>query len=176
MQLSSKNLMSRNPVNESYLPEYERNQLRENLEINSALKQASLKQASQRTTAALNRDVIYSVEMATHARRFWRQAPELNKQVTIVSKFQNLVTTWKKDTIFLSSSSEKFSHPAYLKIIGLGEPAVSLILKEMKENGGHWFLALRSITDEDPVNSADAGKIKKMTEAWLQWGMQNGYL
>jgi len=157
MELFGKNLR-RDPFDEK--------SLRKNLELNSALRQAS-----QRTTVS-----TANVEVIIHPRRLWWQGQEVNRQAAIAERFQNLVVQWKKDTVFLSSSTEKFSHPAYLKIIGLGEPAVPLILKEMKEHGGHWFLALRSITDADPVNPEDVGKIKKMAEAWLQWGMQNGYL
>lgn len=166
MELFGRNLRSGNPFNEEFLPEYEQNRVRKNLELNSALRQAS-----QRKTATTT-----NVEGIIHTRSLWWQAPEVNRQAVITERFQKLVAQWKKDTAFLSSSTDKFSHPAYLKIIGLGEPAVPLILSEMKEYGGQWFLALRSITDADPVNPEDVGKIKKMAEAWLQWGVQNGYL
>ena len=170
MKPFNKTLNNKSFFNERCLPEYEHS-ARKNLELNSALKQAS-----HRKTANPASDVFFSIELANQVRKSWWQSAALNKQEVIKSKFQNLIAQWRKDTVFLSSSTDKLSHPAYLKIIGMGEPALPLIFREMKERGGHWFLALRSISDADPVNPEDVGKIKKMTEAWLQWGMQNGYL
>jgi hypothetical protein len=64
-------------------------------------------------------------------------------------------------------------HPAYQRIIGMGPVVLPLILREMQERGGHWFWALRAISEEDPVDAQDAGAIKKMTEAWLQFYSAN---
>ena len=68
-------------------------------------------------------------------------------------------------------------HPAYQKIIGMGEPAVALILSDLAENGpDDWFWALTAITDENPISAGVAGDTNAMTEAWLQWGRERGYL
>jgi hypothetical protein len=91
-------------------------------------------------------------------------------------KFSALAEEWRNATMLSSSSTDRLSHPAYLKIIGMGPAAIPLILRELEQHGGHWFLALRSITDADPVQPEDAGKIKTMAEAWIRWGKQNGYL
>jgi len=91
-------------------------------------------------------------------------------------KFKRLTDQWRKETFLSSSSTDIVYHPAYLKIIGMGKIVLPLILRELEQSGGHWFLALSSITDENPVNPDDAGKIKKMKDAWIQWGKQNHYL
>ena len=91
-------------------------------------------------------------------------------------KFQRLVKQWREETLFTSSSTEKVMHPSYQRIIGMGPAAISLVLREMQERGGHWFWALRAITEEDPVNPQDVGHVRKMTEAWLQWGKQHNLL
>jgi hypothetical protein len=58
----------------------------------------------------------------------------------------------------------------------MGKPALPLILEDLQENGGHWFLALRLISDENPVPSEHAGRIKQMREDWIAWGRQHDYL
>ncbi len=90
-------------------------------------------------------------------------------------KFRDLVTRWKADTRYTSSVTEMAVHPAYQQIIGMGESAVPLLLRELAENGGHWFWALGAITGEDPVPAESRGRIAEMTAAWLEWGRANGY-
>lgn len=103
-----------------------------------------------------------------------RDSPQAGESVE--RKIRRLADQWRKETMLLSSTTEIVSHPAYLKIIGIGVAAVPFILRELLERGGHWFLALRSITEENPVRPEDAGKMKKMAEAWVLWGHQKGYL
>jgi hypothetical protein len=91
-------------------------------------------------------------------------------------KFFNLKTEWEEDTGMLSSDSEIALHPAYQQIIGMGQEAIPLILNEMKKKRGQWFWALKSITGEDPVPLELRGNIKKMTEVWIGWGEDKGYI
>ena len=58
----------------------------------------------------------------------------------------------------------------------MGETAVPLILERMQAQGGHWFHALRNITNANPVQPADRGYIEAMQAAWLEWGERNGYV
>jgi len=46
----------------------------------------------------------------------------------------------------------------------------------MKKKSGQWFWALKSITGEDPVSPEKRGRIRDMTQAWLRWGQEQGYL
>lgn len=74
------------------------------------------------------------------------------------------------------SSTQRISmHPAYQQIIGLGQPVVPLLLREVERKSGRWFWALKAITREDPVPKSDRGKTRKMIDAWLNWGNQKGY-
>jgi hypothetical protein len=102
--------------------------------------------------------------------------PDSGLQEATEQRFKRLADQWRKATAMLSSTSDIVSHPAYLKIIGMGERAVPLILRELQERGGHWFVALRSITEENPVPPESAGKMKKMAEAWVLWGHQKGLI
>lgn len=90
--------------------------------------------------------------------------------------FHQLASRWKEETKLLSSPSAMAMHPSYQSIIGLGPNVIPLVLRELCDHGGHWFWALKALTREDPVPPHEAGRIKKMTEAWLQWGKQKGYL
>lgn len=106
---------------------------------------------------------------------------ELNEQLQLVQKFNELVHEWHDETIDLSSMTEILSHKAYLSIIGLGRPAIPLIFSELKRSPDYWFTALASIlsaNDEytNPVNDEDRGDLEKMTEAWLAWGKEADYL
>lgn len=116
--------------------------------------------------------------------RQWQWALEARKVVFEVEEESNslealfceLVSQWKESTKLTSSSSEIIMHPAYQRIIGLGPNVIPLVLKDLQENGGHWFWALQALTGENPVSSEDAGRIRKMTQLWLEWGQKKGLI
>ena len=89
-------------------------------------------------------------------------------------EFAACADQWNRDTKHLSLISKKVLHPAYLRIIGMGEPALPLLLEELRDRPSHWFVALRSIANFDPApqgaNPSDA------REAWLNWGRAEGLL
>jgi len=76
----------------------------------------------------------------------------------------------------LSSSTARVQHPAYREIIALGPAAVPLLLRELEQRPNHWFAALKSLTGIDPVPPSDRGRIGPMTEAWITWGKEHGFL
>jgi hypothetical protein len=90
--------------------------------------------------------------------------------------FRELAGTWRDNTRFLSSVPDRVMHPAYQRIIGLGPAVVPLLLEDLERQPTHWFWALKAITGEDPVAREDAGAIRKMADAWLEWGRQRGYV
>ena len=93
------------------------------------------------------------------------------------SEFERLAAIWKSETALLSNEGVIILHPAYQQIIGLGEPAVPLILDALvRGDRDRWFWALRSITRENPVAEQEAGNVNKMAEAWIEWGTERGYL
>lgn len=94
----------------------------------------------------------------------------------LYKEFLRLSKEWKESTNLISDWSRIVYHPSYQKIIGLGPEAIPFILKEMQDNGGQWFWALEALARENPIIDADAGKIKKMTEAWINWGIEKGYI
>jgi hypothetical protein len=92
-------------------------------------------------------------------------------------RFRRLAAEWKRRTFLLSKISAKVMDDSYQKIIGMGPVAIPFILRDLCDNGpNHWFWALHAITEENPVPEEAVGNIKAMTEAWLQWGREKGYL
>lgn len=99
-------------------------------------------------------------------------------QVSIETEqtFRSLAERWYLDTMPLSSYIDKILHPAYQKILTLADEAVPLILRELQDQPNDWFWALRILTDDDPVSPNDAGDMVAMTNAWLRWGTDKGYI
>jgi len=100
----------------------------------------------------------------------------IGRSVDIEQLFARLVREWEEATRFISSMTEMAIHPAYQRIIGLGPAALPLIFRELRRNPDHWFWALKAITGEDPVPPATRGNLGSMTEVWLQWGTERGFV
>ncbi|AOX00521.1 MULTISPECIES: hypothetical protein [Moorena] len=96
-------------------------------------------------------------------------------QEDIEQTFRQLVHQWREETRGISSTTQAAMHPAYQQIIGMGKEAIPLLLRELEQKSGRWFWALKSITREDPVQEEHQGNTQKMIEAWLNWGLRNGY-
>jgi hypothetical protein len=90
-------------------------------------------------------------------------------------QFEALAAKWKEDTRFESSPYRMAAHRCYQKIIGMGQAAVPLLLRELRTAPDLWFEALRAITGEQPVKKSHAGDIDAMARDWLEWGERNGY-
>lgn len=99
-----------------------------------------------------------------------RDAPSQSLRET----FSSLVAQWQVATASSSSVAHMSMHPAYQRIIGLGEAAVPLLLEELRERPDHWFWALHAITGEDPAQGQT--EFDAAVEAWLGWGRERGLL
>jgi hypothetical protein len=119
-----------------------------------------------RLEAAARRRGFGSVEQLLEA---W-QANEEN-----AARFDSLARRWKEETAHFSNVAKKALHPAYQEIIGMGERAIPMILAELKREPNDWFWALHAITGVNPVPAEKRGNLCAMTDAWLQWGAENGY-
>jgi len=118
---------------------------------------------------------LLTQKSAVRVARMRKARPRLADKV-FEERFRRLAQAWKKETWFHSSITQKSIHPAYQQIIGMGSPAVPLILRELSRKPDHWFWALAAITGEDPVPDSSAGRLEEMTEAWLSWGREHGYV
>ncbi len=98
------------------------------------------------------------------------------KTAELKAEFDRLAAQWREETRYHSSSTIIEEHPAYQAIIAMGENVIPLILENLRASGGHWFMALRSITGESPIREEDRGKIQAIRAAWLEWGVREGYI
>lgn len=88
-----------------------------------------------------------------------------------------LADEWRRTRSKVTSSPTKLAmHPAYQRIMAKGWPAVPFILQELQREPDHWFWALSAITEVDPVQVEDRGDFNAMTEAWIKWGREGGYI
>lgn len=97
------------------------------------------------------------------------------------ARFAALADRWHDETDGQSSPVRVTSNVAYLAIIGMGEQAIPLILGDLRDRGGYWYPALRAINEADNRDSPDIppdarGSVPHMTQLWLTWGVDNGYL
>ena len=101
-----------------------------------------------------------------------RRSSVAGSEEPLAKKFARLVRQWREETAGFSSPTMIASNRAYLSMIALGRPSIPLMLKELRDNGGFWYPALRAVTDDNPVPASARGKTRLMKKAWLQWGRQ----
>ena len=92
--------------------------------------------------------------------------------------FKLLVDQWRAERGATSSITEMVMCRSHLRIIGMGENAIPLILHEMEREGDEpdmWFVALQILTGEDPVTDEIRGDFKAMADRWLEWAATAGY-
>lgn len=94
----------------------------------------------------------------------------------IEQKFHRLTSQWKQETAPQSTISKVSMHPAYQRIIAMGERAIPLILRDLQKRPHHWFWALSAITNESPIPPESRGNMRAMTEAWIKWGKARRYI
>jgi hypothetical protein len=102
-----------------------------------------------------------------------RQEQVFGGEHELFEKFNHLMHEWREQAENLSSITAIAMLPSYQEIIGMGKPALPLILNELKERHDHLFWALRFITGTDPVQPEDRGHIDRMAETWIEWGRKN---
>ncbi len=101
-------------------------------------------------------------------------APDIRESLD--QKFQSLAETWRRETAHFSSITQIAMHPAYQHIIGFGQEAIPLILRELQKNPDQWFWALKAISGVDPVPQSERGRVRNMAEIWLRWGKEEGHI
>jgi hypothetical protein len=91
------------------------------------------------------------------------------------ARFQRLALQWKDQSRYLSNTAQMAMLPAYQRIIGMGWPAVPLILEELEREPDQWFWALEAITEANPVPEEARGKVRETATAWIDWGREHGF-
>ncbi len=57
----------------------------------------------------------------------------------------------------------------------MGHSAIPFLLAELAREPDDWFWALHAITGTNPVSAECRGNLRKMADAWLQWGTDQGF-
>jgi hypothetical protein len=95
---------------------------------------------------------------------------------TLEAQLLSNFTEWMDGIAFISDANQIESHPAYKRIVSMGEAVVPVILRSLQSEPSLLAWALFDITGVNPVRPADHGKIDKITKAWLKWGKKNKYI
>lgn len=90
-------------------------------------------------------------------------------------RFTELVAEWRRTRGHSSKIKDLVMNPAYQRIIGMGKPAIPLILEEMEREPDHWSWAMTAISGENPVPQSARGRLDQTTAAWLKWAHEKGY-
>ena len=102
------------------------------------------------------------------------RVPFISAHPDLTDTFVALVQRWRSETGHLSIVQQKVMNRSYLEIIGLGRPALPLLLGELRDRPAFWFLALSSIARENPVRPG--ATFDEAVEDWLAWGRTQGLI
>ncbi|MGD1084345.1 MAG: IS1595 family transposase [Verrucomicrobiota bacterium] len=116
----------------------------------------------------------HRIRLALKSGSLEKMSGETEADERLESTFNQLADQWRNETGMLSIIQQKAMHPAYQRIIGIGKPALPLILKSLERKPEHWLWALRAISGEEVATGI--GDFKSAVSAWLVWGKQKGYL
>lgn len=84
-------------------------------------------------------------------------------------RFTAYLEEWERETRFQSSSTILYGHPAFRRIVEMGEGVVPWILEALPESP-LLCLALEDITGESVEH--EPGDVLGHAQAWLDWGKQ----
>lgn len=90
-------------------------------------------------------------------------------------RFSALVQEWRRTRGHSSKIKDLIDNSAYRQIIGMGPPAIPLILEELERQPGHWSPALRAISGEDPIPHSARGRLEQEAAIWLEWGREKKF-
>ena len=102
------------------------------------------------------------------------QVAERDVDEDLRAAFEGLAEAWWMATAHLSSPNKLMENARYRQIIGLGPAVLPLLLRDLAKTQRFWFPALSAITGQNPVPDDAAGDIRRMADAWIEWGRQNG--
>jgi hypothetical protein len=92
----------------------------------------------------------------------------------VATVFRTLANEWRSQTFLNSTAQEKVTHPAYLRIISMGDRVLPLILADLDERQSHWYWALRAIVGRDVGEGARS--LDEARAMWLAWARSEGYV
>lgn len=91
-------------------------------------------------------------------------------------EFNRIASKIMEDTKYSSRAADIIEHPEHKKLIEAGDVVIKYILQDMQKTPAHWFMTLYLLTGEIVIKEEHRGIVPAMTEDWLAWGRENGYL
>ena len=92
---------------------------------------------------------------------------------SIEEKFEALAKIWHRH--IRGKSVINYAHFAYFQILTMGRSAIPFLLKEVANGVGTWYVALQYITTEMAETTSMRGDAAAVRQAWIRWGLRNGY-
>jgi hypothetical protein len=99
-----------------------------------------------------------------------RKILDPKKADALEETLHQLAEEWKSDTAPLSSIRREKDHPAYRKLVAMGESAIPLILTDLARKPSHLFWVLRDITKRNPADPNAAESFLDIMDSWIEWG------
>ncbi len=121
-------------------------------------------------------DATKDLTLSQFLRQVTEDLVEQGTHVDIQSDFASMTYHWRRATGGLSNPNRITDDDNYLAIISLGPKVIPLILKDMRNGGAHWEVALRALTGEDPAQNLENFTVRDIRNAWLRWGVEHQYI
>ena len=98
-----------------------------------------------------------------------------NTQHSLEQEFDGLIKIWVSAVKYKSLESQQINHPAFLRIIAIGEKVLPSVFAEFsKRPFMAWFKALPAIVGQDVASEAQT--FPEAVELWIEWAKAHGYL
>lgn len=82
--------------------------------------------------------------------------------------FERLKRAWVEKSEHMSVVADMVLLDEYLEIIGLGPRVIPLIIETLRNEGGHWFFALKALAG-GVDHAAGAKTVKEGRKRWIEW-------
>ena len=113
----------------------------------------------------------YYIPVNLEAKEFVRTTKaEKTKQ-----EFDDLIKEWVSAIKYKSLESQQINHPAFLRLIAIGDKVKPFIFEEFsKRPFVAWLKALPAIVGQDVASEANS--FPEAIKLWLDWAKENDYL
>ena len=92
------------------------------------------------------------------------------------ARFETLANAWEAHCAAHREASNPYKfveHPSFEALVGLGRPAVPLIVERYREGNLFWGAALRRITGVTTFGDGVVGDLAATRRGWLAWWEAN---
>lgn len=93
------------------------------------------------------------------------------------NRFNEMAKKWKIETGLYSITKDKVNE-TYLDLIAMGKEILPFIFADLQKPTGtaHWHMALKAITQENPIAPEDIGNNKRIKLKWVEWAKRKNII